>query len=467
MSRVGGSFRDPDGFVFEHEGGIYRALSAPEAAILAELDRGGHLRRWAEEGLAVGTAFVPPGPLADTLSALYPGMPAFLAHERLPIVTYPCEWSPAMLADAALLTLRLQEELLGLGLSLKDATAYNVQFRRGRPVFIDLSSVEKPARLDMWHALGQFYRMFLYPLLLARHAGGDLRGYFLANLDGRTTLQVGQAFSRFRRWSPSLLLDLGLPYHMERRIRNAPAATHPVSAAPGNPDIQRATLGRLAAKIGKLASSFRADTVWGDYVRTCSYDGTAERSKKETVAAFLRTAAPRTVLDLGCNTGDYSAIAAGAGAEVLAADFDISAIDQLYRRIRADKSHPAITPLVLDIANPTPGFGFMNRERPPFLERVGCDCVMALALLHHLLVGANFTLEMVRDLFAALARRHLILEFVPPSDPMFRKLVEFRQDLHAGLTPEAVLGALAPAFAPLESRPVAHSPRTLYLLERR
>lgn len=467
MSRVSGSFRDPDGFVFEHEGGIYRALSATAAAVLGGLDRDGHLRRWAEAGMIVRTSFVPPGPLFDALSAMHPGYPAFLEHERLELISYPCEWSPAMLADAALLTLRLQGELLSLGLSLKDATAYNIQFRRGRPVFIDLASVEKPARLDMWHALGQFYRMFLYPLLLARHVGWDLRGYFLANLDGRTTLQVGQAFSCARRWSPSLILDVGLPYHMERRIRNAPAANRVGSSGPGNPEIQRATLDRLAAKIRKLAGAFRPDTVWGEYTKTCSYDETAERSKKEIVAEFLRAAAPRTVLDMGCNTGDYSLVAAGSGAEVLATDFDISAIDQLYRRLRGDKAHPAVTPLVLDIANPTPGFGFMNRERPPFLERVGCDCVMALALLHHLLVGANFTLEMVRDLFAALARRHLILEFVPPADPMFRKLVEFREDLHAGLTPEAVLEALSPAFEPLERRPVEHSPRTLILLRRR
>lgn len=469
MSRIAGSFRDPDGFVFEYEGQIYRALSPSAAELLTSLDRDGHLKRWADAGLIVTTSFVPAGPVFDALSALHPGYPAFLAHERLPLISYPCEWSPSMLADAAALTLRFQEELLSLGLSLKDATAYNIQFRNGRPVFIDLTSIEKPRHLAAWYALGQFNRMFLYPLILAQRAGWDLRSYFLANLDGRSTLQVGQAFSAWRRWSPSLLLDVGLPFALERRIKRAPAAQHGEASAPaGNPALQRSTLRRVGNKIRKLADSLHPETVWGDYTQTCSYDDTAEQSKKTIVADFLRLAAPATVLDLGCNTGDYSLIAAEAGAEVVATDFDVAAIDKLYRRLRdAADARPAITPLVVDLANPTPGFGFMNRERPPFLERVRADCVMALALLHHLLVGANLSLPLVRDLLASLATRHLVLEFVPPDDPMFRKLVEFRENLYAGLTLEDVLEAFAPAFAPVEIQPVEHSPRTLVLLRRK
>lgn len=465
MSRIPGSFRDPEGFVFEHKGRIFRSISAKSAEILKPLEKGGHFRRWADAHLVVESSFVPPGALFDELSALHPGYPAFLAHERIPLISYPSEWSTTMLADAAALTLRLQEELLGLGLSLKDASAYNVQFVLGRPVFIDLTSIEKPERLDAWHALGQFNRMFLYPLLLAKHAGWDLHSYFLANLDGRSTLQVGQAFSAAKRFSPSLILDVGLPYAIEKRIKYAPAKARPASAtSAGGPEIQRMTLHRLASKIGKLARSLRPDTVWGDYTKSCSYDDEAERSKKAIVGDFLRRIAPRTVLDLGCNTGDYSLLAAEAGASVLATDFDVSAVDQLYRRLLASPSR--VTPLVVDIANPSPGMGFMNRERTPFLERARTDCVLALALLHHLLIGANLSLSLVRDLFASLANKYLVLEFVPPSDPMFQKLVEFRENLYSDLTLQACLDAFAPAFKLLEVHPVEHSPRSLLLLEK-
>ena len=161
MSRDSGSFRDPSGYVFQHQGRIFRALDATATALLKELDAQGHLARWAREGLVVGTRFVEDPAVVSALSAAHPGFAAFVEHDRIDPITYPYEWSVSMLADAGRLTLRLQGELLQLGLALKDATAYNVQFVRGRPVFIDLTSIEKPARLDLWFALGQFNRMFL------------------------------------------------------------------------------------------------------------------------------------------------------------------------------------------------------------------------------------------------------------------------------------------------------------------
>jgi hypothetical protein len=167
---------------------------------------------------------------------------------------------------------------------------------RGRPVFIDLTSIEKPARLDLWFALGQFNRMFLYPLLLAKHAGWDLRSYFLSNLDGRSTLQVGQAFSFFKRWSPALLLDIGLPFALEKKVKAGKAAApvrpppRPAERAAGHPAAQQMTLRRLDKKIAALAEAVAPETVWGDYTQICSYDGEAEASKKALVREFLQQA---------------------------------------------------------------------------------------------------------------------------------------------------------------------------------
>ena len=471
MSRDSGSFRDPSGYVLQHQGRIFRALDAGAADLLRELDAQGHFARWSRESLMVGTRFVDdPGLLAE-LFAAHPGFAAFVEHDRIDPITYPYEWSTSMLADAGRLTLRLQRELLPLGLSLKDATAYNVQFVRGRPVFIDLTSIEKPARLDLWFALGQFNRMFLFPLLLAKHAGWDLRSYFLANLDGRSTLQVGQAFSWFQRWSPKLILDVGLPFALEKKVKagKASAPRTPVPSAAGapigNPVAQQMTLRRLDKKIAALAASISPDTVWGDYVQICSYDAAAEASKKSLVREFLEQVKPASVLDVGCNTGDYSRIAAECGASVLATDFDVSAVEQMYRRLR--KEPAAITPMVVDIANPSPGIGYRNAERLPFLGRARPDCVLALAVIHHLLVGANLPMAAVRDLFASIARKHLVLEFVPTDDVMFRKLIEFRVNLFGDVTLDRCLDVFSEKFILLRQVPVQNSPRTLLLLKKR
>jgi len=161
----------------------------------------------------------------------------------------------------------------------------------------------------------------------------------------------------------------------------------------------------------------------------------------------------------------YSRIAADGGARVLATDFDVGAVEQMYQRLR--KEPAAITPMVVDIANPSPGIGYRNAERSPFLERARPDCVLALAVLHHLLVGANLPMAAIRDLLASLTRKHLVLEFVPTDDIMFRKLIEFRVNLFDSITLDHCLQVFGETFTLLRQESVRHSPRTLLLLEKR
>lgn len=121
----------------------------------------------------------------------------------------------------------------------------------------------------------------------------------------------------------------------------------------------------------------------------------------------------------------------------------------------------------VDIANPSPGIGYLNAERPPFLERARPECVLALAVIHHLLVGANRPMAAIRDLFAALAQKHLVLEFVPTDDAMFRKLVEFRVDLFAHVSLDFCLEVFGETFDLVRREPIRNSPRTLLLFEKR
>src|SRR5205085_1033337 len=152
-------------------------------------------------------------------------------------------------------------------------------------------------------------------------------------------------------------------------------------------------LTRIRGKIQKLAAGYRPAGVWADYTRSCTYDTESEQAKKALVKRFLEIAQPAHVLDVGCNTGDYSFPAAETGARVTAVDGDHDAVEILYRRL---KQKPArITPMVGQVANPSPGIGYMNTERSPFLERAKSDCVMALALIHHLLVSANLSLAAI------------------------------------------------------------------------
>ncbi len=231
-----------------------------------------------------------------------------------------------------------------------------------------------------------------------------------------------------------------------------------------NPLAQIANLRRLRRKIARLAAGYQPRSTWSDYTRNCSYSQVAEQAKKSLVGDFLRETRPRRVLDLGCNTGDYSRLAAHCGADVVAVDADHDAVEALYRRLRREPA--PITPMVVDLGNPSPALGFMNRERSALVDRVHGDCVLALALLHHLLVAGNLSLEAVCEMLAALADRDLVLEFVPTDDGMFRRLLKFRVNLYEGLTLQSVRDAFCRRFSLLKEEPIPHSRRTLLFLRK-
>jgi len=465
-ARSAGSFRDPAGFVFSWQQRIFRALTPAAAAELRPCAADGFLAQLTQAGLLVGSQFVSePGLLAE-LCAVQPGHADFVEHSRIAPISFPYEWSVSMLADAGIHTLRLQQALLERGLALKDATAYNIQFVNGRPVFIDLTSIERPPRLDLWYALGQFSRMFTYPLLLQRLRGWDLRAYFLANLDGMSEDRVYGMFGWLARCRPALLLDVTLPHLLSRRAQASPGDGKAVlHKADTKPQAQLVNLQRLEGKLRRLAAGYRPRGVWADYTGTCTYDDQARTHKMALVRQWLEETKPARVLDLGCNTGDYSFLAAAAGCAVTACDGDADAIELLYRRLRAQPA--AITPLVVDLSNPSPAIGFRNQERPRFLDRVQPDCVFVLALLHHLLISGNLSVAAVRDWLHELTNRDLILEFVPPDDPQFRRLVQFREDLHGGLTLAACRDVFAERFTVTAETAIAGSPRTLWLLRKR
>ena len=459
--RVPGSFRDPSGYVFRRDDRIFRAVTAACHDLLRALADAGTLSRFADR--LVETRFVEDPALLSSLRAEHDGYSHFLAHEPIDPITYPHEWSVSMLADAGLLTLDIQRALLAAGCSLKDASAYNVQFVQGRPRFIDVSSIECPERVDLWSALGQFGRMFLFPLLLCRYHGWDLRSYFVANLGGRSAQQILRGLGQFQRWRPRFLLDVTLP-ELLRRTAETRLPKGALRANHANARPQLLNLARLRRKIEKLAAGYRPSGVWHDYASTCHYTSTADEGKKALVSSALAKYKPARVVDLGCNTGDYSFLAAAHASHVIAVDADHDAIEQLYRRLRV---HPAnITPLAVDICNPSPGIGYMNTERASFFDRIRGDCVLALALIHHLRVAANLPLPAIRDLLYRLTTDLVVLEFVPRTDPMFERLIALRTDRLDDYDLNTCKKILLERFALVNEEPIPGSPRTLLTLRK-
>lgn len=457
------SFRDPDAHVWNLGGRIVRSVEARTAAVLRQLQETGWIPEQVAAGRLVATKFLertdwPPNLVAEAA--------AVLEHERLPLVTYPYEWSFSMLADAGLLHLDLQETLLARGFSLKDASAFNVLFDRYVPRFIDCGSFEQPARLDVWYAYGQFCRMFLFPLLLKLHRGTALASQFLPGLEGASIERCYRGLGRLRAWSPACLLDVGLQHALQRRT-TVTAADRPTAATPrtGKPEAQLFNLRRLRKKLQQLKRAYQPAGLWNDYRDTHSYEEAAEQRKQAAVKKLLEHTRPAWVLDLGCNTGDYARLAAATGAQVIAVDADHDCIERLYRELQRQPA--SIHPLVANVATPSPGAGFMGIERQPLLDRVQADAVLGLALVHHLMVSARLSLPMIAELFRRCTRELAIVEYVDPADEMFQAKLRYRTDDFSSLTLASFRAAMAAHFDEISVEEIKPGKRWLLGLKRK
>jgi len=464
-ARPGASLRDPSGYVFSRGGRVFRGVDVQFSSLLRVLVEQGLLEKLERSGQLIPTRFVDQPELLEALRAQHPAPAGFLEHRKIDTLSYPYEWSISMLADAGIRTLDLQLELLANGYSLKDASAYNIQFEGNNPLFIDIASIERPDRYDLWFALGQFQRMFTFPLLLARDRGWDIRSYFLGAPDGRSEREVQAAWGPIERWRPALLLDVTLPALLAGFAGRARTSDTAKPQDSRSTSAQRANLSRLRRKVRSLARDYPIRGPWARYRASESYGDDDHGLKEHLVDDFLQKEKPGRVLDVGCNIGQYSYLAASHGSQVVAIDADHDAVEVLYRRLRDNPA--AITPLVVDVTNPSPAGGVGYGERLRFHDRVRPDCVFALALVHHLLVTGGLRLSTVRDLLWELTGNWLVLEFVPRDDPMFIRLMANRRELPELVDLNRFRTAFEERFELEGEAAIGESGRTLMFLRKR
>jgi SAM-dependent methyltransferase len=467
-----GSFRDPHGFVIHAGARIFRALGAEAHRSYGEAQASGVLDALLGDGLLVDTwPLAEDEAIAAQLHAQFPEAHAFVEQRAIPLPTYPAEWTFSMIADAGILTLDIQARCIRSGFTLQDASAYNVFFDGVKPSFVDMTSIQRARRLDIWRALGQFHRLFLYPLLLAHHRNIPSKGYYLAHLDGLFARDVSRIIGPSRFLRPSLLLDVTLPAALIRfgRGERGSAAFPAAGEAPrGNPEVQCMMLRRLRRKLLRLRRRHRPRSLWTAYERDNSYAAEAETVKGDYIRAFMERYRPTSVTDVGCNTGRYSRIAARAGARVVAVDADHDSLDELYRSLTGTGGERlSIQPVWTSFDNPTPAIGFANGERASFLSRHRAQAVFALALVHHLLVTARIALPMLVRQFAELTGEWLVLEYVSPEDRMFRSLGAFRESLYLDLTEARFLEAFGERFSLVDLRRLPGGTRVLLTMRKR
>jgi ribosomal protein L11 methylase PrmA len=458
-----GSFRDPDSAVFTRDGVVLRGLSERGAADWARLEASPFFGRLMDQGAVVRTSLAtgdeaagaPPSPRGAPWAAV-------LRHERIPVVSYPYEWPFAMLREAALCQLDVLAAALDEGMSLKDGTAYNVQFVGTRPTFIDVGSFEPST--GPWPGYRQFCQTMLFPLLIQAHLGVPYQPLLRGSVDGLSPSDVRGMFGGLGRVRKGVLRNVVLHSVLEQRFTGGTEkAKADLRSAGFGTDLAKATTAKLRALVDGLDVSRKAST-WSEYRGTCSYSDADARAKREFVEAAVTESSPALVLDLGCNDGEYALLAAEQAEHVVAVDADQKVVDRLYRRLRAE-GRVDVLPLVMNLTDPSGGLGWRNRERPPFAERARPDLTLALALVHHLAIGANVPLAEVVTWLGSWGGR-LVVEFVHPEDVQVKRLLANKP---AGLFDDyqraSFEAMLAEHFAVHRRDVLPGGTRTLYLAE--
>lgn len=449
------SFRDPSGVVFFQDGVIYRQVNTIYKEDYDHLINSGLYDTLAGAGLLI------PHEEVDIEYAVSDNFYKIIKPELIPFISYPYEWVFSQLKDAALTTLKIQKKSLEFGMCLKDCSAYNVQFKKGKPVFIDTLSFEKYYEGQPWVAYRQFCQHFLAPLSLMSYRDIRLNQLFRIYIDGVPLDLASALLPACTHFRFSLLSHIHLHAKSQKHF-----ADKTVSIS-GHKMKQLSLLGlidNLESAIKKLKWQAQ-DSEWANYSEDTNYSPDAFQQKKQIVTEFLDKIKPKNVWDIGANVGMFSRVASDKGIETVSFDIDPAAVEKNYLECNK-KNETNILPLLLDLTNPSPSIGWENRERMSLLERGPADTVLALALIHHLAISNNLPLNKIADFFNRICNS-LIIEFIPKSDSQVQRLLSTRKDIFPDYTQQIFESEFNRYFTIQHSVKIRDSERTLSLMVKR
>ena len=453
IQKVPSSFRDPSGFLFWDDKSLYRAITQSYKSDFTLLLQSDLYNSLVSEKLLISHEEVSNHILLEKKSTY-----KVIKPKLIPFISYPYEWSFSQLKDAALLTLQIQKKALEHGMSLKDASAYNIQFLNGKPTFIDTLSFEKYTVGATWSAYRQFCQHFLAPLALMAYTDITLNNLLRNYIDG-IPLDLASKLLPFRtKLRPFLQLHIHL--HAKTQKKYEKKELTPIKQRTFSKTAFCGLIDNLECGIKKLSWKPKG-TEWANYYQDDSYTTQALANKKEIVSSLIEQINPRTVWDLGSNDGTFSRIATRQNRFVVSFDIDPACVEKNYVLSR-EQNEKNMLPLLLDLTNPSPALGWNHTERESLINRGPVDLVMALALVHHLSISNNVPLDLVAN-FASKVSRNIIIEFVPKIDKKVQFLLRSRKDIFQDYTQNKFEEAFLKYFSLKEKIAIRDSQRCIYL----
>jgi hypothetical protein len=456
INRHASSFRDPSGNIFVQDGVLLRGVNPVYFEEYQSLTDSGFYKRLIDNKL-----LIPHQEVARDAGSIT------IKPEKIPFFSYPYEWSFSQYKHAALHTLKLQKYCLQNGYTLKDATAFNVTFHKGAPVFVDSLSFAIYNEGEPWRAYKQFVMHFLAPLVLAKYYGNDMLKLLMQHIDGISLQKTAKLLPWSARFSPIIYTNIFLAARFDAKYSSDnKGADKKVLISKQS---QLKIIDSLYNYIKDL--SLNENTQWKDYNSFTNYDKEAFEFKKQLVSKWHNSIGASKVVDFGGNDGTFSRVLKNDATEILVTDIDPNAVNQNYEQVLKNKEQ-TLLPLVSDLLNPSPGIGFNNKERQPLQQRIkenNYDLSLALALIHHISLTGNVPFEMSAQMFASLTP-YLIIEFPDREDSWVSFLLQSKREFAGHFdyyNKQNFEKAYFELYEIIEQQAIPNTHRTMYLLKRK
>jgi hypothetical protein len=451
-----GSFRDPSGMVFRRRNKLLRQVNSCYQKQYDTLMSCGLYDELVKKKLLISHT-------ETDEKIIYGQAYKVIESELVPLISYPYEWCFGQFKDAALCTLQIHRKALEHGMILKDASAYNIQFMCGKAIHIDTLSFDFYKEGEPWVAYGQFCRHLLAPLFLMAYTDIRLSQLMRIYIDG---IPLDLA-SKLLKGKSGFAVKSHIHWHAKSVVKHGQAGQS-ANTSTRQMKISKFQMTAMIDSLIRIVEKLElrgVQTEWGDYYAHTNYSDSAADSKKSIVADYLNSLSPAVTWDFGANDGTYSRLAlTDANKFVVSFDIDPIAVERNHTAVRYSGEN--MLPLLLDLTNPSPAIGFANRERGLLITRQKPDCILMLAVIHHLAISNNLPLGMIAEWLASLSE-NLIIEFVPKSDSQVKVLLATRDDIFPDYTEQGFEAAFGKWFDVVEKKQVAESERAVYLMKGR
>ena len=449
------SFRDPSGFLFRRNEVLYRQVNHFYKEDYDCLMESGLYTALLEAELLIPHEEIDVQPIYPDKSY------KVIKPELIRFISYPYEWTFSQLKNAALTTLEIQKIALKFGMTLKDCTAYNIQFKNGKPILIDSLSFEKYQEGQIWKPYRQFCQHFFAPLSLMSHRDIRLNQLLRIYLDGIPLDLASKLLPLKTRSMFSMLAHIHAHAKSQKHYEGKKIK---VSNRKMSKNSFVGIIESLYSGVKKLNWTPEG-TEWGDYYSDTNYSDKAFEQKKQIISSFLDKIHPREVWDLGANTGEFSRISSDKSIDTISFDIDPAAVEKNYLEV-IKKQEKYLLPLILDLTNPTPSIGWNNEERNSFVSRGPVDLILALALIHHLAISNNLPFYKIVE-FLEKNCTSLIIEFIPKTDSQVQRLLATREDIFYDYDRENFENEFKKKFTIVESSKLENSERILYFMKKK